>query len=713
MMCKIGSDYLDGFPDVEVERKIKLFENLDQSDGDVSFQFDVPETSKNARLLSYPVPDSTSKEVYHRIDCDLQDDSGVSIYVGFLRIERRVKRELISLSFFSGNSNWFGLISGNLSELDMSQYDVEQNEANIIASWANTSGLTFPLVDAGALLSRSFKNVKIEDLVGALYVHTVITKIFNSATIKLTGELFEEPLYQKLITLKNSKSQTEIDARSAYIHTSLVSRTFATQTPVTWDDDSTFPYYNGGNFNLVTGRYTADVKMNLKVEANLRSEDHPFQYVEEIYIYVNGVLRKLSRSPQGNAISTVTDLIPLNPGDYVTIDTWFGGIDPATFNIIDGTVKFTPNYIYKTFGDAALPSWTKQQYVSNIFQLFNVITSFDPKTKTLTCNLFEKLKEKEPIDISRYVTVEEVDYTSFVSYFGKKSKFSYNEIDFDEVGDYNLSNYFKYGVGAINVDNEFIPEEEDIINLEFSNPFSYINGIFDMSMDRMNLIELNEGDSQDFTSVTNAVTARFNVPEDIWGVDDLMRITDSTNPNYNGEYSISAVGTGWVELFGLSFDTDATGTLTKLDYSYSNDDDVFLLVNIPSYSVPKFSGNDFIYLGVTEQSVWGLAYFSLLNTARQINIDYKQSLTFGEIQDPLFYQRTILETYWSLVSRVLNDPVKPICTGVMPANVYRSIDFLRPLIIQTLDTSNIYYANLMSGYRSSYEPFRIELIKLA
>jgi hypothetical protein len=50
---------------------------------------------------------------------------------------------------------------------------------------------------------------------------------------------------------------------------------------------------------------------------------------------------------------------------------------------------------------------------------------------------------------------------------------------------------------------------------------------------------------------------------------------------------------------------------------------------------------------------------------------------------------------------------------VMPANVYRSIDFLRPLLIQTLDTSNIYYANLMSGYRSSYEPFRIELIKLA
>lgn len=714
MMLKVGSEYLDFNGSVELEQKAKLFENLDSSDGDVSFQFEVEETSKNARLLNYPIADHLTKSTYQRIDCDLQDDSGVSLRTGFLRIERRVKRDRLSLSFFSGNSNWFGLISGNLSELDMSQYDVEINEATIIASWAATEGITFPLVDNGALLTRSFINLNIEDFVGAFFVHTVFKKIFTDSQIKLTGQLFEDGTFKKLLSIKNSRSQTEIDARSAYVRTTNTPRTFSTQTPVIWTDDSNYPYNNGtqGNFNLTTGRYTADVKMVLKVEATTQSEPHAFEYVEEIYIYVNGVLRKLSRSPQGNAIASVNDLIPLNPGDYVTIDTWYGGINPATYNLIDGTVKFTPNYIYKIFGDAALPSWTKQQYVSNIFQLFNVVTSFEPKSKTLTCNLFDRIKEKEPIDISRYLTVQETDYESFISSFGKKSKFKYNEVDFDEIKTYNLANYLPYSNGVINVNNDFLQEEEDIIELDFSNPFNYINGIFDMSMERMNLIELNEGDTIEFGSVTDAVTARFNIAEDLFLVNDLVRITDSTNTAYNGEWTVSDVDTGWIELFGLPFDTNATGTITKLDYVYSNDDDVFLLISVPSYPVEGFSGNEFIYLGFTEQLVWGTAYFSLLNTNRQINIDYKQSLSFGEIQDPLFYQRTILETYWSLVNRVLNDPVKLICTGLMPTNVYRSIDFLRPLMVKTLESSNLYYCNRMLGYESSYNDFDIDIIKL-
>jgi hypothetical protein len=265
MMLKVGNDYLDFKGSVEVEKKIKLFENLDSSDGDFSFQFDVPETSKNARLLSYPVPDSSSKVVYNRIDCDLQDDSGVSLYVGFLRVERRVSREIISLSFFSGNSNWFGLISGNLEDMDMSQYDIEQTRANIVSSWTNTEGITFPLVDNGGLLTRSFAQVKIEDLVGAYYVHTVFKKIFTDSQIKLQGELFEQPLYKALVTLKNSKSQTEVDARSANIFTDFTARVFATATKVLWTDETSYPYFDGSqnNFDLANSRYVPDVNMLL------------------------------------------------------------------------------------------------------------------------------------------------------------------------------------------------------------------------------------------------------------------------------------------------------------------------------------------------------------------------------------------------------------------------------------------------------------------
>lgn len=718
MMLKVSNDYLDCDVDVEVERKIKLFEEIDSSDGDVSFAFDVEETNKNFRLLGIPHPDSISKLVYQRIPCDLQDDSGVSLYDGFLRIERRVKRDRISLSFFSGNSNWFGLISGNLIDMDMSQYDIEQTEANIISSWANTSGLTFPLVDHGGLLTRSYPQVKIEDLVGGFYVSTVFKKIFTDSQIKLTGELFEERLYHKLITVKNSKDQSEINARSSYVNkTSTTVLPFQVEVPILYDDDSTYPFNDGSqdNFDITTSTYTADVKVNLLLESTLVGISTGTFSVLLQTIFVNGVQVRIKGFgfPDGPEVTMSWSVqVPLNAGDVLEIRGFHTNADGDAASLIRGTLKITPTFIYKTFGGAALPNWTKQQYVSSIFQVFNVITSFDPKTKTLTCNLFDKLKEKTPIDISKYVTVEETDFTEFISSYGKNSTFSYKEIDFDNLKEYNIGNFFKYSQGAIQVDNDFIPENEEILSSDFSNPFSYLNSVFSMSMERTNLIELGEDESVTFDDVGDSSgDALFHISDDVFNIGDLVRIQNSTNSVYNGDWVVKTIPANHITVHGLPFDTAASGDIIKLSYEYSNSDDVFLMVNIPLYPSINFSDANILF-ETTIQTSWGLAYFSILDTAHQINIDYKQSLSFGEIQDPLFYQRTILETYWSLVSRVLNDPVKPICTILMPANVYRLIDFLRPLLIETEETRNVYYCNLISGYKGSYLPARLDAIKL-
>lgn len=719
-MLKVGSEYLDFNGTVEVERKVKLFEEIDTADGDVSFGFDLPWTSHNIKTLNFPLPDNLTKSVYQRIDCDLQDDNGLSVYTGFIRIEKVIRERSLFISFFSGNSNWFGLISGNLQELDFSQYDVEQTEANIISSWSNTEGLTFPLVDNGGLLTRSYAQVKVEDFVGAFYIHTVFKKIFQSATIKLQGELFEDPTYLKAITIKNSKNQVEIDARSSFVKSDgLVRASLGVYYKIPFDDDSTFPYFDGstGNFDLANDQYVADVKMRVKIDHYLKAEGYSGAHLEAVQVRVNNVQVDIhsnatsSPSQTDPLIVTGTTNIIVNPGDIIDWYTLQSGTNLV--NVIEATVKITPVYVYKTFGTSSLPNWTKQQFVSNIFQLFNIITAYEPKTKTLTCNLFNKIKDKEPIDISEYVTIEEVDYESFISNYGKETTFAYNEVEFDEVKDYNIANFFKYGQGVINVNNGFLPEKASVIDSEFSNPFSYINGVFNMSMERLNLLEFEEGDSLENTSVTdNSGIARFNIPEDLFLVGDLIRIEDSTNPAYNGEWVVSDAATGWVEFLGISYDTDAVATLTKLDYAYNNSDDVFILLNIPLYPIANFSGNEFFYLEATAQTSWGIGYFSLLNTNLQINTDYKQSLSFGAIENPLFYQRTLIQTYWSLFERILNDPVKPICTAVMPLKVYSSIDFLRPVTIKTLETSNLYYVNLISGYKNSYQPASMELIKL-
>src|SRR5688572_22767396 len=134
MMLKIGSEYLEFNADVEMERQGKVFEALDKSAGDFSYEFEIELTNNNIRILKFPFPDNISKNVKHKVQAELTGDNGITLHYGFIRIQGIVSR-IAYCSFFSGNNNWFGMLSGNLSEIDFSDLQVEQTEANIISSW--------------------------------------------------------------------------------------------------------------------------------------------------------------------------------------------------------------------------------------------------------------------------------------------------------------------------------------------------------------------------------------------------------------------------------------------------------------------------------------------------------------------------------------------------------------------------------------------------
>src|SRR5690242_9319524 len=164
MMLKANGEYLDFRGDIEIEKKIKLFEDIETADGDLSFAFDINLTSENLRILGIPVPDSTSKIVYQNIPCEVQSDQGLRINIGSLRIERIIGYTA-SCSFLGGNSNWFAMLDGDMTELRLSHYDIAQNEATITGSWLETSGIVFPAIDPGTLVTRSFNNFKTEDFI--------------------------------------------------------------------------------------------------------------------------------------------------------------------------------------------------------------------------------------------------------------------------------------------------------------------------------------------------------------------------------------------------------------------------------------------------------------------------------------------------------------------------------------------------------------------
>jgi hypothetical protein len=727
MMIRISNEYLDFDEEIEVEKQIKLVEEISTTDGDVSYSFEIDKTLKNTRLLGNPMPDNVNKPVYQKIEASLLNSDGAEIHNGYIRVERITAKYVCS--FFAGNNNWFSRITGLVSELPLSEYDIELNVDNIQASWDNTSGITYTLVDNGTLFTRSSAHLKKEDFVPGIYIKTLFEKIFNSAGIKIHGELLNDWMFQNTICQKSPKNSVEIDRRSSYVQktTELIvpedSGNFV-DTKITFDNDNAYPFYDGDAdlFDLANSRYVADVPMDVEVIASVvHTMEGSASGIGYIGIYINGVSWNpdiahnfVSNTPVTTSSPAVR--VPLNTGDVLEIysTVFFPGASlGGDYHIHSGNVKITPVFLYKHFGASTVPNWTQQQFVSNVLRIFNVLPSYNAANGTLTLNLFDKIKERPSVDLSEYISDTEIDYEEFIANYGQKSKMSYNEVEFDDLKEYNSDKYFKYGQGYLEIGNDFIEPEADIIESDFSNPIAY-EGVFDMSMERLNLIELEEGDGMEFTSVSEGTggLARFAIADHTFLVGNLVRIDEEVDRQYNGDWVVKAIDTGWIELENLPYNDDIFGEVVKLEYVYTDNDDVFLLVNVPDYQVSKFSGHSSFLLETATVTDIAMGYFDIINTGRQVNEDFLFSLSFGGIVSNRQYQIPLTERYFRVLERILNDPVKLFSIAHLPNYVYRQIDFLSPITVRTLETTNQYYVNRISGYKESYLPCTLELIKL-
>lgn len=717
-MIKANGEYLDFNESIEIESQIKLFEEIDTANGDFSYSFDVAKTMNNLKILGFPYPD-TIKSIYQSIPCEILDDSGFKVYSGSLQVAKIT--DVIQCNFFAGNTEWFGLLDRPMTELPLYKYDVNLTIANIQASWTKDKGIVFPIIDTGVLVTRSYSNLKVEDFTGCFYAKTLMQEIFNPLGINLEGDLIEDATYNQLIIAANTKSQGEVTDRSSYAEKSSDQAMIdATELKIAFENDSSFPYYDGVKNNFVSSTYTADVKMLVRVEFVLKLKYNTGAGIGS-FIYVrikkNGtIIYSFDRvGAEGTSESySFSTTLSINTFDYLELY-----IEQNSINIVDvqegSTFKVTPIFIYKTFGASTVPNWTQAEFVSNILRVFNVIPSYATESKVLTLNLFNKIKEKEPIDISDDVTIAGIDYTDFVSNYGKNNIFKYQEGSDEDLREYNISNFISYGSGNLEVSNDFIENSADVVESDFTSPITYLNGPFDMSMERINFYELEEIDDRNITSVTDSSgIPRFNMStaNSLFTVGDLVGIETDVE-GYNGEWIVNAVTSTYLTVNGLGYSSSATGTATLLRHKFTTDDNVYMFINVVNQSNLFFSSNASMYIDNTTFLSSSMAYFNLLSNGRQINTKYKQSLSFGDVNDPLSYQLTLLDAYWGIFSAILSDPVMLTVDGYFDRNKFQLLKtFLRPLRLKTNETNNLYYLNRISGYQSGHEACEAELIKL-
>lgn len=733
-MIKIGSEFLDFNAPVEMERRIKLFESIDETLGDFSYSFELANTSHNLKILGFPLSDVSSKTIYNGIDAELLDDSGSVVYRGILRVERR-NRTTISCSFFSGNYNWISRLSGYItSDIDFSDLDTDLSETGIANSWDNTDGVIFPLIDTGTLVSRSSANLLVDDFTGMVFVKTIFKRIFDRAKIHLTGELFNDPIYNTMLVSRLNVDPDGINARSSFVNKSVGQDIVAGLLPtfpdpneeiIVFDDDTSYPYFDGDEDNFSSNSYTADVRMRVQVEVFIDYDEISFgptptiNHIIDFKLYVNGTAIFIQRSPEGTGkTATIKREIILEAGDVLDVRGYVdanSGIGILTVKQ-NSYIKITPIFLYRAFGNSMVPKWTKADFVNNILSSFCAISDFDPVSNILTINLFNKIKSKDAIDISEHVTITDTDTSEFVSGFSKRNLFKYGDSDADSIKSYNFQYTEPYASGVIEIDNIHVSPVGTIFESGFKSPVSYINTRFSASLDRAIFYELEGTDNTEFTSVTDSFgSVRLNMADaSMFVVGGLVRIEEASRAGYNGDWFVKTVSTNFIVIDAV-YSGDSTGKVTRMRHVPANNDDVYVFINtiyrddsVSKYSKkPSFQIQDNNYFNV------GYAFFNLLNMGLPINTYYRQSLAFGVVNNVLSYQRTMLETYWPLVSRVLSDPVKEIAVGNLPKNIYNKITPLNPIQLRTLETSNLYYINLIQGYKGSEYPCTLELIKLS
>lgn len=728
MMLRVNGEFLDFRTPIEMERQVKLFDNITGLDGDYSYQFQIENNSYNRDKLGIVGLDSNSRFPFEVNSTEMLNDNGVVIYTGSLRVESA--EEFINASFFANNSSWFTMLNVPMrNSFNWELFSRDQSTPNIRASQTYSEGITWPLVNRGVLHERSSPIVYEEDMQPFIYVKDVIKHIMAQKGLKLDGDIITDSIYNNLITSNGGVSgiQQRVDQRKIYAGiTSEILVTWTTPGLVLFDNTAA-PYFNSPLNNWEGLNYDPDVDLKeVKIEINIRTRvavDNPYMVNVQVLVG-SGVIYSKSMATTDETL-TITDTIVHKTGvaesSSISVTIHKGGsiFFNEDFYIISGSyIKITPVKFYKVYADQLLPDMNANEFVQQIFSLSCCATKFNGITNTIHTRLFKNIENQTEIDLSPYlVRIVRDDYTEFIADYTRNNVLQYAPANDDGTELYNVSNATPYGAGVIEVDNAYIGERDTILDLDFvacfQRPVSWLGN----SLPLLNYCESEEtDDSVEVTSVTDNGDgyARFNYSGTLAaGANDLIRLSDFTESDYEGDYRIITDTGTYVLLADVLFSSNATGTMTALEIIDSNNEDQVLLLNAPNRQITDFSGLESLnYNGGSNETLFALGFFYLQNTLQPINETLREALYFDPVNDPQATQISLKEKYYRSIERMLNNPRKLVAEFEIPEPVFQQLDSFSPIRVKTDKFNLRFYLNRITGYQNQHIACELELIKM-
>lgn len=722
MIIKVGDEYLDYDGDVEMERQVMSIENFENV-GDFSYDFTVQPTSHNKKSLGIKTIDEKNKTIFRSPElAQLQTNEGVTLHYGYIIVTDTIS---INCSFISGNTNFFDSISGQINKIDLTEHDVLLGEDTILDSWESTSGVVFPIVDRGGLSARKDQFLKLRvrrgrvdlnDFQPFIYIKDVVKKALTLSGLKIDGDLIDDKTYNDLITTNNNRGfyEDRFKENKVYVgKTSTQTITDAGFTKITFEDLTSVQFFNSTEspFDLSNERWTVafDSLVNIIIGVNVSDKTKLINF--EFRRNGTGIVNSFQKGLYVEfEIYDGLNYEHATPGDYYEIWAKVDASTPGSVDITSGT--FTGEIISTAmiFANALLPDQETKEFIRDIFKMFNVVCSFDNFTKTIHTRFFKNIKLQEEQDLSEYFSREvSEEGFSLVSSYNKENLIEYSQDDTPEIVKYNKENIVPYGDGVLEIDNDFLENNGSLYQLNFTAPFSQFYPYYGLQLLKLNFLEyvIPEGNEITVTSVS-----------DSGGLADFNGSQTLTNNLYisDADGFIAGVQMEEVESTAQIIALNMPEITLPIEIRFSFDDGSGGVgtegfpIRAYDFTVPAYNGDwenaDFVSTPRTTASV---AYFAKYLDGTPLDIA-KQGLSFGEIGGK--DSQTLIQTFYSEFTDVLNDPVKPVLEMYIPAHVYHNLDLLRPIRIKTEKFNSLFFCQKISGYKNSYTPCLFEIVKL-
>ena len=211
----------------------------------------------NANTSNISVNFNPNKKAEARVIAD-----GVEVMAGVVQLRKVMQKghaytyevvfigKLLNIFSKIGDKQLSGTDENGLRFLDFSEYDHDLKYSNQVNSWTATigEGYVYPLIDwgDGSLFTTAGRRVyEVGDLRPAIYVKTLIDKIFDFAGFSYTSSFFNTTTFKRLIvpaTKKLNLPQNQIEPRQFKAVKTLpqIMSRFASISPNTFGNDQLF-----------------------------------------------------------------------------------------------------------------------------------------------------------------------------------------------------------------------------------------------------------------------------------------------------------------------------------------------------------------------------------------------------------------------------------------------------------------------------------------